>query len=228
MSEGGDADEVRARAEVRADADKDRHYDRRAGDHAESDAAGKLSPGKDRRRSTRFNCGGDARISVLPSDGIFLPGKILDLSLHGCRVDVPLPVECGARAEIILRVNAATIRAVGEVRELRSGSGAGIEFVQLSAGGKDMLADLVRELARLQAVMDKLRAERREADAESLLRQLEEGQFRVGSWEKRFGGRGTVLSAGRAEKDSGSKAEAADKDRIVEGQRLVVPVDLFG
>ena len=123
----------------------------------ERTAADKDRADNDRRRSTRFTCGGDAKISRLPSDGIFLPGKILDLSLGGCCVDTTLPIDCGVRAEIVARVNAASFRAVGEVRAIRGRSGAGVEFVHLSTGGKDMLADLVAELARLQAVMNKLR-----------------------------------------------------------------------
>ena len=111
----------------------------------------------DRRRSARFSCSGDAKISRLPSDGSILPGKIVDLSLGGCCVDTTLPIRCGVRAEIVVRVNAASFRALGEVRAIRGPSGSGMEFVQLSAIGKDLLADLVAELARLQAVMNMLR-----------------------------------------------------------------------
>jgi hypothetical protein len=45
----------------------------------------------------RFRCGGVATISLLPSSGLFLSGKILDLNLGGCCVDTPVPIECGAR-----------------------------------------------------------------------------------------------------------------------------------
>ncbi len=55
------------------------------------------------------------------------------------------------RAEILVRVNAASFRGVGEAKAIRNRYG-GIEFLHLSAGGKDMLADLVAQLADLQAV----------------------------------------------------------------------------
>jgi hypothetical protein len=90
---------------------------------------------EERRRTPRFNCGGHAKISFLPSDGIFLPGKIRDLSLGGCCLDTNLPIEFGSRAEVLVRVNAASFRAVGIVKALRSDSVAGIEFVRLSTGG---------------------------------------------------------------------------------------------
>jgi len=131
----------------------------------------------DRRRSPRFSCGGYAKIDCLPSKGIFVPGKILDLSLDGCCIDTPLPMDCGARAEIVVRVNTATFRALGEVREIRGQSRAGMEFVRLSAGGKGVLADLIAELAKLQAAMNQLRSTRCEMDAETLRKQLEAGEI---------------------------------------------------
>jgi hypothetical protein len=180
---------------------------------------------EDRRRNTRFTCGGDAKISRLPSDGIFLPGKILDLSLGGCCVDTTLPIDCGVRAELVVRVNAASFRAVGEVRAIRGRSGACIEFVRLSTGGKEMLADLVAELARLQAVMNKLKSARREMDTESFRRQLEDGRLQAAMLSERFPFLGTILSAESLELD---QAASDGKDRIVEVQPLVITVDLFG
>jgi hypothetical protein len=178
----------------------------------------------DRRRSTRFACSGDAKISRLPSDGIYLPGKILDLSLGGCRVDTTLPIDCGVRAEIVVRVNTASFRAVGEVRAIRGRSGACIEFVQLSTGGKDMLANLVTELARLQAVMDKLRSTR-EIDPESFRRQLENRRLWAAMLSKRLPLLGTILPAESSEPD---QVASAGKDPMVEAQPLVISVDLFG
>ncbi len=191
----------------------------------------------DRRRSPRFKCGGEAKISRLPSDGIFVPGKIFDLSLGGCCIDTTLPIDFGVRTEIIVRVNAASFRAVGEVRAFRSRFGAGIEFVHLSAGGKHTLADLVTELARLQAVMNNLKAARREINAESFRKQLEEGKHQAAMLSERFSFLGTILpaeSSGESSKESSRESSKAGQaasvaeDPIVEAQPLVVRVDLFG
>jgi hypothetical protein len=178
----------------------------------------------DRRRSPRFSCGGHAKISRLPSNGIFLPGSIRDLSLHGCCVDTTLPIDCGVRAEIIVRVNAASFRAIGEVKAIRGRSGACIEFVQLSTVGKEMLADLVAELARLQAVMDKLRSAR-EIDPESFRRELEDRRLQAVTLSKRLPFLRTILHAESLESD---QAASVGKDVIVKAQPLVIPVDLFG
>jgi PilZ domain len=91
-----------------------------------------------------------AKIGLLPSNGLFLSGKIRDLSLGGCCADTPVPMECGARAEIVVHVNSSSFRAVGEVRGIHGNSEAGIQFIYLSGGGKDLLADLLAELARFR------------------------------------------------------------------------------
>ncbi len=181
----------------------------------------------DRRRSPRFTCGGHAEINCLPSTGVLLPGTIHDLSLHGCRVDTSLPIDCGVRAEIVVRVNASSFRAVGEVRAIRGRSGAGLEFVHLSAGGKDMLAGLVTDLARLQAVMNKLKSARREMDAETFRKELEDGKRRAAMLSEQFPflrmipAADAVEALERAEGDGG-------KSRMAKTQPLVIAVDLFG
>jgi hypothetical protein len=180
---------------------------------------------KDRRRNPRFSCGGHAKIMRLPSNGIFLPGKIIDLSLGGCYVDTALPIDCGVRAEIMVHVNAASFRAIGEVKAIRGRSGASIEFVRLSSGGKDMLADLIAELARLQAVMNKLKSAHREVDAESFREELVDGNLQPMMRSPRFSFRGTILSA---ETSQPSTASSVKNDRIIEAQPLVITVDLFG
>jgi hypothetical protein len=214
---GGDSDRPKLVPADQDRADQNGASHERADNHAADD----------RRRSRRFTCGGEAKISRLPSDGIFVPGKILDLSLGGCRVDANLPARCGWRAEIMVRVNAASFRAVGEVRAIRGGSGTGIEFVQLSTGGKDMLAELVAELARLQAIMNQLRSARRGTHTESFRRQIEDGRLGAVRLSERFPFLGTILRG--EEPEPKSRQSASDgKDRIAETQPLVIAVDLFG
>jgi hypothetical protein len=178
----------------------------------------------DRRRSPRFSCGGHAEIICLPSTGIVVPGTIRDLSLHGCWVETALPIDCGARAEVVLRVNSASFRALGEVRAIRGQSGSGVEFVRLSANGKDMLADLVTDLARLQALMSKVKSDRRAVDAELLREELKGGRLGAFAFRERFRFLRTILPGEDAEL---LQTESAVEDAIRE-ERLVVPVDLFG
>ena len=160
--------------------------------------------------------------SFLPTASCF--GKIRDLSLGGCCVDTAMPMECGARAEIVVHVNSASFRAVGEVRGIRGDSEAGIEFVYLSRGGKDLLADLIAELARLQALIHQLKSARREAEM---------------SRSARTGGRET--SGGDVERAAAffwrdlclrrvrkrMQVSSAGGDPSKEAQPLVIPVSLF-
>jgi hypothetical protein len=178
----------------------------------------------DRPRNPRFICGGLAKISILPSNGIFLSAKIRNLSLGGCCVDIPAPIECGARAEIVVRVNSSAFRAVGEVRGIRGNSGAGIEFVYLSRGGKDLLADLVAELARLQAFINQLKAARREAETESFRKQLERGKLLAAMWRERLRSARSLVPEESSETD---QVPSADGDPGRGAQPLVTPVRLF-
>ncbi|HLX86392.1 MAG TPA: PilZ domain-containing protein [Terriglobales bacterium] len=103
----------------------------------------------DRRRSPRFNCGGLVKISCLPSDGVLIPARLRDLSLHGCAVDTALPVDYGVRTEIVVCANSASFRALGEVRVIRGSAGAGFEFIQLSAVGKKIASGLAHGFGKI-------------------------------------------------------------------------------
>ena len=184
---------------------------------------------EDRRRSPRFSCGGHAEINCLPSTGILVPGTIRDLSLHGCWVDTTQPIDCGARAEIVVRVNDAAFRAVGEVRAIRGHSGAGLEFLHLSAGGKDMLAGLVTDLARLKAVMNKLKSVRCEMGTEPFRKELEEGEHQATMLSEQVPFLRTVLPVERLpDSPEADGAAFTGKNRTAEGQSLVIRIDLFG
>ncbi len=177
-----------------------------------------------RPRNPRFSCGGLAKISVLPSNGIFLSAKIRNLSLGGCCVDTPVPIECGARAEIVVHVNSASFRAVGEVRGNRGNSEAGIEFVYLSRGGKDLLADLIAELARLQAFINHLKTARRDAESESFRKQLESGKLLAAMWRERLRSLEGLVPA---ENSGTDEVPSAGEDPTNRVQPLVTPVRLF-
>ena len=72
------------------------------------------------------------------------------------------------------------------MRGTHGNSEAGIQFIYLSGGGKDLLADLVAELARLQALINQLKAARRDAESESFRKQLESGKLLAAMWRERF------------------------------------------
>jgi len=122
---------------------------------------GSNPPFPERRQTPRVRCGGQARVISLPSEGLTVPGRIVNLSLGGCGIQTVVPLCAGSRAEILLRVNATSLRVVGEVQSLRAPFQVGIEFLLLSSCGKELLAELLRELAKQQAMATLHSASRR-------------------------------------------------------------------
>ena len=197
------------------------------------DMSKRTAADEERRRSPRFSCGGYANIGCLPSDGVFLPGAIRDLSLGGCYLRTALPIDAGVRAEIMVRVNSASFRAIGEVREVRDNSGVALEFVQLSAGGKEMLADLVTDLARLQVIMNKLKGTRHEMDAEAFREELKRARLQA----RLLGARFPYLRRTEGAEDLPESfqdklvvdpATHRGRDSAAENESLVLSVNLFG
>jgi len=109
---------------------------------------------------------------------------------------------------------------------LRSGRSvkSGIQFIYLSRGGKDLLADLIAELARLQALINQLKAARRDAEAESFRKQLESGKLLAAMWRERLRSLEGLAPAESSETDQVSSAGAESSKG---GQPLVTPVRLF-
>jgi hypothetical protein len=177
----------------------------------------------DRRRSPRFTCGGEARIYSLPSDGVHVPGKLRNLSLGGVCLDTTHMFDLGALTEILVSVNAASFRTLGLVKAVER-SRASMEFIQMSAGSRDLLADLIAQFERLAETVNRLRSERMEA-AEKLQREMENAGVRVA----RLGSGDVSISKVSVESNFGQKTgQSPERERIIEVQPLVIKVDLFG
>ncbi|MFZ1919739.1 MAG: PilZ domain-containing protein [Terriglobales bacterium] len=177
------------------------------------------STAAERRRSPRFNCGGRAKIYCLPFDGTSLSGTLRNLSLGGICLDMAAAVEPGARMEVLVRVSAASFRAGALVRGQRDSSGTSLEFVQISAGAKDVLADLLVRLATLRALNGRLRSSRLDEDTERLL--MQEGKVRFAMVGK--AGRSAVPADSFVFAD---EQETSGECEIVEPR--LIEIDLFG
>ncbi len=105
----------------------------------------------DRRRIARYSCRGLAQITCLPAVGSLFKGRLRDLGLGGCcveNVETTTPFDLGAKTEILIEVDSWIFRAMAMVKALRDRSGISMEFVRLSAGGYNRLADLIADLER--------------------------------------------------------------------------------
>jgi PilZ domain len=187
-------------------------------------------PQAERRRTSRFSCVGQAQLICLPSDGDFVAGKIHDLSLGGCRVDLNAPIDSGARTEVVIRANASSFRALGIVKGLRQKSEAGIEFVQLSSGGRDLLEDLISELARLRATIDQLMSMRRQISAQAFRKQMEAAKFQSVMFATRFPFLETTLAEELSQHENGQleTVELPQGESPREDRPRVIPINLFG
>ncbi|MGA3105916.1 MAG: PilZ domain-containing protein [Terriglobales bacterium] len=185
---------------------------------------GKGPPGE-RRRSPRFSCGGYVEINWLPSKGIYVPGKVRNLSLEGCCIDTKLPGDGFTRAEIVVRTKTNSFRAIGEVRTIHSDFVAGLEFVRLSAGGKGLLKDLMADLGKVQAAIDKLKSGGEVLDPELLLQELKYRKLRAEMLRTRF----PFLEQLHSESISEPPQTPCNQSpRVAEEPPLVIPIDLFG
>lgn len=113
-----------------------------------------LVSGSDRRRIPRYPCSGLAQITCIPLSVALLRGRVRDLGLGGCCIElsetIPL-LDPGDQTEVLVEVNSWFFRAMAHVRAIRGRSGISMEFTRMSAGGSSMLADLIADLERSQA-----------------------------------------------------------------------------
>ncbi len=107
----------------------------------------------------RYECFGSADIR-LGLVGRLEKGKIANLSPGGCCVETHSPFEVGDQVEMTLHVNKMSFRVTGRVVHVPSsvavgnrkttfsgmGSGVGIQFMNMSAGSRARLKELIREL----------------------------------------------------------------------------------
>lgn len=105
---------------------------------------------RDRRRHTRFHCGGEAEVRSL-SSGIVARGKIANLSLGGCCIEVGIShsFRKDEAAEMTFSVRQFPLRVQGVIRQAHCGQALGVEFTMLSERGKRQLQELIQELAEI-------------------------------------------------------------------------------
>ncbi len=169
----------------------------------------------DRRRHRRVVCGGQAEISLLPSDGALYLGQLRNLSQGGMCLEMPCPLEVGARAELMVRINGLTFRTLGQVRTLERPR-TGMEFVYLSAGGRKMLEEFLADIEEMHKAMAKLRSGGL-SEAE-LSRELKSAGVRSSLLNSR------ARAAGLTEKSPNS----AGSEKMIEPVEAIVKVDIFG
>jgi PilZ domain len=117
-------------------------------------------PRAERRASQRVTLVATAQV-VDMSTGTHLSGRISDLSLEGCYIDVMTPFGAGAQVRLRIRYNSQAVELDANVRFSHAALGMGVAFNALSPAQTEMISSWIgllnadrvapAQLPRLQA-----------------------------------------------------------------------------
>ena len=93
--------------------------------------------GKDRRQSARVKCSISAELHPVGQPVIW--GKVSDLSLGGCFVEMPIPLPVNTKFEVALWLGVTKLRLKGEVASASPGFGIGVRFTNVSPESQESL-----------------------------------------------------------------------------------------
>jgi hypothetical protein len=101
---------------------------------------------EDRRKHWRYPCIGEAVVRT-PGVDVSLPGRLSDVSLGGCYLDMMNPLPSETDIELTLHVGDTQVRAKGRVHASRQGFGMGIAFTEVVGQDRTSLMTLINSLA---------------------------------------------------------------------------------
>jgi len=107
---------------------------------------------RDRRKTLRHEVDTSATI-FLVKVGSTLRGRILDLSLTGCRIrtDERFPVGIYTRVETEFRLQGLPFRLGGVTQAIHDRNTVGIRFLDLSDRKREQVSDLIEEIEQMRA-----------------------------------------------------------------------------
>ena len=105
-----------------------------------------------RRSHRRLKCTGPAQIRVYP-EGETATASLVDLSLHGCCVQLSEPLQAGAypHVEVLFSVKGSTLQLAGVIRHRENDLRGGIEFTHVSHRKMSEIKAVVVDLFETQA-----------------------------------------------------------------------------
>ena len=100
----------------------------------------------ERRRYRRYNCNGIA--SVREANREFgMQGRVLDISMSGCYVEMMSPMRVGAPVRLDLKLNGHVLNLSAIVRVSHANMGMGLEFIDLTPPATEKLDQVLAELS---------------------------------------------------------------------------------
>jgi hypothetical protein len=100
---------------------------------------------EERRRHPRFNCAGTAQMWETGSE-VAIGGRINEISLGGCYVEMMSPLRTGTALRLNLAVSGRNVQLEGVVRTSQPTFGMGVEFIRMAPSEADKLHAVVAEL----------------------------------------------------------------------------------
>jgi hypothetical protein len=101
----------------------------------------------ERRKNPRYRCQLSTEIHI--QNGPSFWGNLADLSLGGCYVEMPLPIETGKKLKMALWLGEDRIWAQGEVAHRTPGFGVGVRFTEVAEADRERLRVYLDALAPL-------------------------------------------------------------------------------
>jgi hypothetical protein len=99
----------------------------------------------DNRKHTRYRCQNSIEIHV--QEGASFWGSVADLSLGGCYVEIPIPLELGKRLKVGIWFGQTKVWAEARVAHRTPGMGVGLMFTQISDQDLDQIRRFLASLS---------------------------------------------------------------------------------
>lgn len=101
----------------------------------------------ERRTHPRFRCQNSVEIHL--QNGTSFWATVADLSLGGCYVEMPIPLEPGAKVTVGIWLDQVKAKAEGQIAHRTPGMGIGIKFTRISDADLDQIRAFLARLAPL-------------------------------------------------------------------------------
>jgi PilZ domain len=99
------------------------------------------------RTNPRYRCQNSVEIHV--PEGASFWGSVSDLSLGGCYVDIPIPLEMGKKLKVGIWLGQTKAWAVGRVTHSIPGLGIGMKFTEITESNLDQIRRFLETLTPL-------------------------------------------------------------------------------
>jgi hypothetical protein len=112
-----------------------------------SNAVDAFEPGSvEMRKDTRYRCQNSVEVHVHEGGASFW-GTVADLSLGGCYVEIPIPLELGTKLKVGIWLGQTKAWAEAQVTHRTPGLGIGLKFIEISDQDLDQIRRFLTSLA---------------------------------------------------------------------------------